>query len=312
MRYISIYLIALIIFCPVSGVRSQSLMSLVNGPLPGFTSRPPVGNWAVRSQMVYGQSSSYYDNDGAVVSYRGPVETIGMLTTSIEKSVNEILALGMTVPLVLYHSFLEDGEPQSSLDAPGGYGKNGLGDILLEVAFLAQTSTSHRVVALGSMKTTTGTHEGELDDDEAFPTGTGQFDLSAGAATDLQLGTATLLSAGIIYTLGLRGEIEGYDWSYTYDPGNTLVLAAQLSHRFSSRLAAGVLLNLVTKELGSISDDCESESGKGTSFVVAPKLGYQLINGKRPTYMNVGLSFQLLGAQEAKVNLLMAEIHKYF
>lgn len=312
MRYISIHLIALIVFCPVGGIQSQSLLSLVNGPLPGFTSRPPVGNWAVRSQMAYGQSSSYYDSDGAVVSYRGPIETICMLTTSIEKSVDEVFAFGITVPLVLYHSFLEDGEPQSSLDAPGGYGKNGLGDISLEVAFLVQTGTSHRVVALGSMKTTTGTHKGELDDDEAFPTGTGQINLSAGVATDLQLGTAALLSVGIIYTLGLRGRLEGYDWSYTYDPGNALVLAAQLSHRYSSRFSVGVLLNLGTKELGSISVDEESETGKGTSLAVAPKLGYQLTNGMRPAYMNAGLAFQLSGAQEAKVNLLMAEIHKYF
>ncbi|UCD38746.1 MAG: hypothetical protein JSW54_04505, partial [Fidelibacterota bacterium] len=180
------------------------------------------------------------------------------------------------------------------------------------VAFLARTGTSHRLAALGSIKTTTGAHEGELDNDEAFPTGTGQIDLLIGTGTDIQIGTVTLLSAGIIYTLGLRGEIEGYDWSYTYDPGNTLILAAQLSRRLSSSISAGLLLNLGIKELGSISDDGEGESEKGTSLTIAPRLGYQLKNGMKPAHLNIGLSFQLLGAQEAKVNLLMVEIHKYF
>lgn len=302
--------------------QSPPLDETLRGPIPGLTARPQTGRILGKLELLSLSSDPVLGliGTGRITDSRSS-STI-MRATGVY-ALTPKLAVEVVVPMILsqwvkYSQFIGRSEVIGphllDLIPQSGRGKTGLADVIVGGQFTWRENDGHRIAFNLYYKLHNGTPVYRLEDDEYFPTGTGQSNLKMQLAIDLAdpgAYPAMVHSAAISYTF--QGKTDVSD-SELFKPGNMVDVQLRVVLKSFSPYNVGFDVNFHKVFSGdAVSRDGQVFRGdEGKFLAFTPLLAYQRTWGTRVINIHSRFSFYLLSDYFPRTNTLYLGTDLYF
>lgn len=302
--------------------QSMPLDETLRGPIPGLTARPQTGRILGQFELLSLSSDPVFGliGTGRITDFRSS-STI-MRATGVY-ALTPKLAVEVVVPLMLsqrvkYSQFIGRSEVTGphllDLTPQSGRGKTGLADVIVGGQFTWRETDSRRIAFNLYYKLHNGTPVYRLDDDEHFPTGTGQSNLKLELAIDLAdpvVDPVMVHSAAIAYTFQGQGNVGD---SELFKPGNEVdvQLRAVLKSFFPYNVGVDINFHKVFSGDAVSRDGHVFRGDEGKFLTFTPLLAYQRTWGTRVINIHSHFNFYLLSDYFPRTNTLYLGTDLYF
>lgn len=276
----------------------QTVDSLVNGPLTGFTFTPGARSLSIATDMVALTANSEYNKFGNEITPDIPItsqeQALTVFNISGGYSINSNVGILTNIPYISRQklkiiSFDINGDTSLS------NGDTGLGDVAVGAWYILNKNKTSRLMALGYMTLATGSSPDDVIEDNLSPTGVGAFSYSFFAVSDIMATPNTLIS----FSTGLTMINKTVSSSGNRKAGNKIQLSGRVSYRVSQGFSTGLLFDLSFKDKTRI--DNVLIDGSNSNFTsITPIAGFQLSLGKTTINISGGYVFLLSGTNIPK------------